>query len=180
MTLKEALSSRRARIHEKWLEVILSDYSPEGAGLFGGGKDRFANPVGFALREHTRSIVDNVLAGQPADAHLPSIEAVVKIRSVQEMPPSQAVGFVVSLKAVLRREGEDVIKANGREELDELESAIDELLLVAFDAYARGREQIFDIRVNETKRTVSGLIRRLNRIDQERHANDADAREMQT
>jgi hypothetical protein len=48
-------------------------------------------------------------------------------------------------------------------ELAELDGEIDRLALVAFDVYARCREILFNIRVDEVKRHVSGLLRRLNR-----------------
>ena len=42
---------------------------------------------------------------------------------------------------------------------------VDEVALAAFDVYAECREQVFDIRTNEMRRSVSYIVDKLNERD---------------
>ncbi len=65
------------------------------------------------------------------------------------------------LKKVIREKLEREVRENGiSEELIELESRIDGLALLSFDVYMKRREKLYEIRVNEVKNRVSGLMRR--------------------
>lgn len=165
MTLREALLQRRESIHQAWLDDTLATYPADSARFFKRERDKFANPVGNTYAVHTRAIADAIIDGAEPETVAADLEKVIKIRSIQEMSASQAVGFVFRLKTIIRDELAELREPDAHADLDELEQAIDSLALVAFDVYAQCREQLFDIRVNEVKRTVSGLMRRLNRID---------------
>ncbi len=64
-------------------------------------------------------------------------------------------------------------------ELDEFDRKVDQVALVAFDAYVQCREHLSELRISEVKRQVSWIIDRVNRrnsdsemapIDSEREA----------
>jgi hypothetical protein len=166
MTLKDLLNSRRAAIAQRWLENTLESYAPDAAGFFERQKDPFANPVGQALRTGTRAMVDCLLDGMDAEKICGCLEEIVKIRSIQDFTPAQAVSFIFSLRQIVRAELGEKLDSRQLDELAELDSRIDQMALFAFDIYAKSRERLYDIRVDEVKRTVSGLIRRLNREEE--------------
>ncbi|MGZ6142698.1 MAG: hypothetical protein ACXWLM_05135, partial [Myxococcales bacterium] len=68
------------------------------------------------------------------------------------MPPSRAVGFVFLLR--------DAIRAEAPSELAALEPRIENLALLAFDAYVEFRERVHRLREKELKRSVSTILRR--------------------
>ena len=74
-----------------------------------------------------------------------ALDAVLRIRAVQDVSPSQAVGFVIQLRSVLR-------EAPATFDLPLLESRIDQLSLAAFDKYMQCREQAFAARLHEAER----------------------------
>ncbi len=171
MTLNEALTERRESIHTRWLEDTLATYPADAAGFFRRERDRFHNPVGHTFAENLRAVADAFIDGAEADSVADHLEKLIKIRSIQDMTASQAVAFVFRLKVVVRAElAAEAEGARAAAELEELDRRVDSFALAAFDVYARCREQLFDIRVDEVKRTVSGLMRRLNRIDEDESA----------
>ena len=149
MGLNEALSAKRAAVLDRWFEAVLATYPPDTARFLSGGADPFANPVGHTVREGLGRLYDRFTADVP-DAELSSaIDGIVRIRAVQEFTPSAAVGFVYTLRAILREElAEAALDPAGQAAL---ESGVDRLALVAFDVYMKCREKIFDIRVREIR-----------------------------
>ena len=166
MTLKDLLHSRRAAIEKRWLEKTLESYAPDASAFFERQKDQFANPVGQALRAGTRTMLDCLLGEMDAEKVCGCLEEIVKIRSIQDFTPAQALSFVFSLKQVIREEFEGDLDADKSAELVQFEARIDQLALFAFDVYVKCRERLYEIRVSEVKRSVSGLMRRLNREEE--------------
>lgn len=149
MGLDEALTARRAAVLDRWFQAVLATYPEETARFLTGVGDPFANPVGHTLREGLGRLYDGLVAGAPAEEFSAAIDGIVRIRAVQEFKPSAAVGFVYSLREILRGElaGCGLVAA----EQAALEDGIDRLALVAFDVYMQCREKIFAIRVREIK-----------------------------
>jgi hypothetical protein len=166
MTLKDLLHSKKAAIGKRWLEKTLETYAPDASAFFGKQKDPFANPVGQALRTGTQTMLDCLLGDMDAEKVCGCLNEIIKIRSIQDFSPAQAVSFVFSLRQVIREELEGELDSSRLSELDEFDKRIDQLALFAFDVYAKCRERLYDIRVDEVKRGVSGLIRRLNREEE--------------
>jgi hypothetical protein len=83
-----------------------------------------------------------------------ALDVILRIRAVQDMSPSQAVGFVVQLRSILR-------EAPATFDLPLLEKRIDQLSLAAFDKYMQCREQAFAARLHEAERLTRthGLTR---------------------
>jgi hypothetical protein len=166
MTLKDLLHSRRATIAKRWLEKTLGTYAPDAAAFFDRQKDPFANPVGQVLRTGTRVMVDCLLDGMDAQKICGCLEQIVKIRSIQDFTPARAVSFIFLLRRVIREELSRELDSSRLIELEEFDTRIDQMALFAFDIYAKCRENLYDLRVDEVKRSVSGLMRRLNREEE--------------
>jgi hypothetical protein len=89
-----------------------------------------------------------------------SLEAIIRIRAVQDFTPSQAVAFVIQLKQIVREE----LGVGSSADLQGLEDRIDEVLLLAFDIYSKCRQKLNDIRVREVKNQVGRLLEKANLI----------------
>jgi hypothetical protein len=164
MGLTDLLRDRKDAVVGRWLEGALAIYSADAARMFSREKDPFANPVGHRLRVGTRGIVDGLLNGNDHGEISSQLEEIIRVRAVQEMDPSCAVGFVFGLKDAIRAElGDELGTVAVQQELFDLERGIDEIALVAFDIFARCRERLCELRINEVKRQVSWVMERQNR-----------------
>lgn len=159
--LWELLRTRRSEIAERWFEDALSAYPPRTVDAWRRERDRFANPVGHALRVGTRAVLDALLDGPDAHAARRGLEEILRIRAVQEMTPSEAVQFVFRLKAVVRAElGPILGDEAARRELTALEASIDETGLAAFDLYVEHRTRLTELRIEELKRNIPWVVGR--------------------
>jgi hypothetical protein len=152
------LQDRRRDILERWSKMILDAYPADAAGFLLGEKDRFRNPVGHAVRDGIQTLLDGILEDAPTSEMKPALDEIVRIRTVQDIPPSAAVGFVLLLKRAIR----DAVGGNpggeaGWEELSRLDSRVDALALAAFDIHAACREKIMEIRVDSMRRRSAAL-----------------------
>jgi hypothetical protein len=160
--LREHLRTRKEAVLERWLKDTLEAYAKDTSAFLKRRKDRFANPVGHALREGTRAILDNLLTGRAAERSRRALDDIIRIRAIQDFSPSLAVAFVLRLKRAIRAElGALTADPNVAAELTKLEEAVDGVALVAFDIYVESRERVYEIRVSEIKRQVAGLWGRL-------------------
>jgi hypothetical protein len=154
MKLEDLLESKRDTILKKWLELTLATYPPVTSRFLGAEKDRFLNPVGFTIAEEMGHLIDEILGGMEPGRIRRAMEAVTRIRAVQDLEPSVAVCFPFLLKNIVRNEfllcgpqwgtseRDDALKG-----LLDLESKIDAVVAVAFDMYMESREKICELRL---------------------------------
>lgn len=171
--IREHLRERKEAVLKRWLDDTVSVYADKTAKFLLKQKNPFANPVGNTLRDGTSSILDVLLRSGKAEEARPSLEGLLRVRAIQDLSPSTAVLFLFRLKRVLRKElGKIATQPGNATELAELDDAVDSMALVAFDVYMQCREEVFELRVNEVKRGVSYLQRRLGMGDFEFEPND--------
>jgi hypothetical protein len=145
------LAERKSAICARWLEAVLAGYGEATALRWRRVRDPFANPVGHAFQHGLPLLFDAVAGeGEPPAEALAALEAIVRIRSVQEAVPSRALGFLRLLRGAVQAEAPG---AN-------VDAQIEGLLLRAFDLYARFREQMLQLRQEELKRSVASILRR--------------------
>ncbi len=148
------LAERKTAICARWLDAVLQGYGPETALRWRRVHDPFANPVGHAFSTGLPLLFDAVAGtGDPSPAAMEALEQIVRIRSVQDLPASQAVGFLLLLREAIRAEAPSA-------DLAEINVRIEALLLRAFDLHLRFREQLLRIRQEELKRSVASMMRR--------------------
>ena len=162
--LYSLLSEKKETIASRWLDRLIDSYPPDTSKFLRKERDRFANPVGQSLARGIHALVDVLLLEDaPAEELAKPLDAIVRIRAVQELSASQALRFVFVLKEVVHE-----ALAQQREELGpalrDFEQRIDELALLAFEIYLGCKEQLYDIRVREMKRRTAKLVERMNRI----------------
>jgi len=160
--LLQLLASKREAVVARWLDRILENYAEEQSLFFKQELDRFRNPVGYVLRENLPLLLDAVLLGEWTPASRSAVDAIVRLRAVQDLSPVRAVSFVPLLKDAVRDELRNCRQIAPEERHHaELESRIDELARLAAELYAHCREQIRRIQAGERRRRnfVTGRMR---------------------
>jgi hypothetical protein len=161
MQLSALLSQKKAAILGRWLAMIFESYPPETAIFLRKEKNRFDNPAGYRISEGLEGLYGALLQEMDRDQVLTNLDEIIRIRALQNFTPSQALAFIFLLKIVIREElAEEILKENLAAELLDLESRIDGLALLGFDVYLRRREKIYEIKADEAKRRISGLMRK--------------------
>jgi hypothetical protein len=162
MTLRELLVEREGAVCGRWLDAVLRDYGELTASRWRREKDRFANPVGHALATGLPEIFEAAIGdGAPDSGAAGALEEILRIRSVQEIAPSRAVGFVARLREAIRDElAPEIAGGTHAAELSAIDARIERLVFLAFDRYVALREQVFRLRQEELKRSVGSILRR--------------------
>ena len=169
MNITELCNERRATLLPRWTELFFAAYPLDGPGFLRTQTDPFANPVGRIVRESLPVLYD-AAAGNDVepDAVHAALADLMRLRAVQDMPPAKAVGPVFLLKTLLREAvlpefvRQDAGGGNTVARLNEylaVESRVDSLGLMALDLYAGDREKVFNLRVEEIKRSQSQVVR---------------------
>jgi hypothetical protein len=165
LMLKELLLKNENSILKRWLDLLLETYPPDSETLMRKGKDQFTNPVGSTLSLETEVLFKKLREGIEDEKSQASLDAILKIRSVQDFSPSKAVEFIFLLKKAI---GETLKGEMGKEsvivEWLQFQSRIDNLALQAFDIYMGCREKIYEIRVNQAKGEKEMAFRMMERM----------------
>lgn len=165
MEFTTLLKQNREAILGKWFDLVIKTYPPDTSKFLAKQKDRFHNPVGHVITEATEKIFDQIVSTMDAGELQNALDGVIRIRSVQDFTPSQAVAFVFGLKSIIREvlggqtgKGESEISDG----LAQVESRIDRVALLAFDKYTECREKLHEIRTNEIRSRSIRLLDKLN------------------
>ncbi len=151
----------------QWVENVFASYPLDTKGFLRTQEDPFLNPVG----EMTHTVLD-VLYDAVTGEHLikgkaeAALERFVKLRAVQDFPPSQALGILYAFKSILRTALLEICRKEGLlEDLLEAESRLDTLALLAFDLYVKDRETLAEQRIREIRMQHAQLVRWAQRMD---------------
>jgi len=165
-SFREQLELKSESILGKWCQFIVDTYSEDTATFLNSENDRFINPVGYIISQESRTIYDELVHDMNLIKLESSLNEIVKIRSIQEFTPAEAIGFIFQLKKAAREElVEDIVGNDSYRELLEFESRIDQLALLAFDIYTDCKEKIHEIRVNEVMAHRESALRMLARTN---------------
>ncbi|MGW8207849.1 MAG: RsbRD N-terminal domain-containing protein, partial [Syntrophobacteria bacterium] len=165
MSLQKLLEENKSVILSRWFNSILETYPADTKQFLRTKKNQFDNPVAHRITSGIEGIFSQILNDAEEKDVSPFLDKVIRVRAVQDFSPSQAVAFIFDLKRLVREElGEDIREGQLSEELWRLEEEIDKISLQALDIYMKCREEIYELRVNEVKRSVSRLIDRANKI----------------
>ena len=151
---------------ERWFQLVLGTYPADTSRFLKQEKDRFINPVGYAISQEIEALYDELLQGMNSDKLAACLDNIIRIRAVQDFSPSQTIAFIFLLKKAIREElASEITENQVFEELLKFESRIDKLVLLAFDIYMKCREKVFEIRVNEAKAERERVLKLLERIN---------------
>ena len=166
MKLSDLLKKESEAILKRWLDLILETYPADTAALIRKEQNQFKNPVGATFSREIETLFKLLCEGVQNHECRTSLDAILKIRSVQDFSPSGAVGFIFQLKNAI----EETLKNEIRSEQNigawrALQSRIDALALQAFDIYMDCREKICEIRVNQAKAEKEMALRMMERMN---------------
>jgi len=147
----EILKERKQTILDKWFQDVAESYPEETTQFLGRKGDPFGNPVGHALRQGLGGLLEGLLSDAQPDDLASHLDEIVRIRAVQEFSPSRAVTFIFSLKRIVRDACGDGLPQG----LEDFDTAVDRLGLLAFDNYMACRERLFEIKVKELRDMVA-------------------------
>jgi hypothetical protein len=162
MTLKDFLEEKKGMILQRWFDRVLEAYPPDTQRFFRENPSPYSNPVGFTLRKGMEGIIAQILQPSGEDHARAILEPVMKVRAVENLPPSRGIDFILPLREVL---SEIVREENrkdflGQEWLD-LNSRISQLALLGMNLYSECREKVNQLRIKEWgKRAGAGQNRR--------------------
>lgn len=156
MTIKTLLADKQSILLQKWLRHVVATYPADSQQFFLNQTDPFANPVGRTTEKGLAGLIHLLIAGQQDDEAARSyLDAIIRMRAVQNFSASQAVAFIFAFKDILRDTlGSEIGRPESQEALRQLDRRIDALGLSAFDIYAACRDKISDIKANELKRST--------------------------
>jgi hypothetical protein len=165
MDLKDLLSQNESAILKRWFNLILETYPADAATLMRKDKDQFTNPVGATFSREIEVLFKELCEDSQKEKCQASLDSILKIRSVQDLSPSKAVGFVFLLKrAVGETLKNEMCQESIMDEWLKFQSSIDDLALQAFDAYMECREKICEIRIKQARAEREMAFRMMERI----------------
>ena len=164
MSLVELLKANKSVLVEHWFDEAINIYQAETGHFLRSKKDQFANPVGSTLGQGLDEIFDQLLEGLDRARVEPAVDRLVRIRAVQDFPPAQALGFIFSLKHLIRQRLAKELRGDPglAGELFAIDNQIDALALIAFDVYEACREKIHHLKAEEIKRLYFQAIKHSN------------------
>jgi len=120
----------------------------------------------------TEAVLDQVAGGMDRAAIVEALDPLVRIRAVQDMPPSAAVGFVLDLRDAVRGELGGEASAG---DLAEIDRRVDEVALAAFDLYMTCRQKVYEIKATELRHRSMAALERFGLLDDDPAAGEAPA-----
>lgn len=175
MSLRDLLRRNSGAILKRWVDLILETYPADTAAMMRKDTNQFSNPVGATISRETAVLFGELCEGTQAERCSVSLDAILKIRSVQDFSPSQAVGFLFLLKKAIA----DTLKGDLHRgpvvgEWQKFQSRVDEMILRAFDIYVDCREKICEIRVNQARAERDMAFRMMERMGHSRGKGEND------
>lgn len=165
MSLKPILLEKKDSLLASWFDRIVDTYPAETAKFLRNQKDRFANPVGQTIHEGIEGIFQELVQGGGIGRVTGFLDAMIRVRAIQEFTAAQAVAFIFFLKSIIRDEIRDLpLTPELAAELADLESQIDSLVLIAFDIFMQCREKLYDIKANEMRNMTYRLLQQANLV----------------
>jgi hypothetical protein len=160
MGLQELLRERREALADRWQELVLDSYPPQSAAFLRQEKDGFQNPVGATIRKAIDELTGTLVTGAGREGPSAALDALVRMRAVQNFSPRQAVGFVFLFRLALADVLRDELAGVRAEELIGLDASLDDLALEAWDRYAVCRDKVSELRSREATARTYTLLKR--------------------
>lgn len=159
--LVSILNKKKTAIVKKWFDLVVNSYPADTAAFLKSQKDQFANPVGHTTKKGLEAVFDEVVSGMDRDTIISFLDPIIRIRAVQKFTPSQAVGFTLDLKKVIREKLKKELKSvRVYAGLAEIDVNIDKLCLIGFDIFVGCREAIYQLKVNTERDKIYSAFSR--------------------
>jgi predicted RNA-binding Zn ribbon-like protein len=150
----ETIAMHREAILSLWQAAAMPH--AQQALRIGAAKPAVSAASSYVLKKDTEALFDWLISQDdaPLAPSAPaSLREMCKLRAVQTAAPSEALDFIVELKRIIRLVlSHDEIDSAQLGALYDFDTRVDQLLLLAFDAYSACREQIMNIKLDELRR----------------------------
>ena len=160
MGLPEILREKREALAGRWRELVMESYPPEAVAFLRQEKDGFRNPVGATIRRSIDELTGALITGASHESSSGALDAMVRMRSVQNFSPAQTVGFVFLFRRALADVLGEELSAVPAAELMGLIARLEDLALDAWDRYAACRDKVSDLRAREAVARTYALLKR--------------------
>ncbi len=147
------------RFARAWLTRTFRTYPEQTGGFLDGEPDPFRNPIGHTLRTALGDLSVELFGGFDRGRVATALEAVIRLRAVQEFSPEDAVGFVALAREAAREAAAAEASGLGPDAPGVIDARIDEMGRLAADLFERCREQIREISVRAARRRTFVLER---------------------
>ena len=149
--LQNLLIQNRDSLLQEWIDQTINTYEPEMVRFLKKEKNQFSNPVRNTIISSLEKIYDTIFTGDSVDEYN-GLEEIIKVRTVQDFSPSDALSFLFDLKKIIRSELQKCDqKVEAMDELYDIEERFDSLFKKAFNYYNDCRQKIQDIKMAEIK-----------------------------
>lgn len=160
MGLKKLLDQKKSEIVKRWFDQVIRSYASESSSFLLNLSDPFSNPVGSTTFHSLTEVFDGLITDKPREDMTTLFDPAIRIRAVQEFSPSASIVFVFFLKTIVHELAEKGLQSGDilQSDLDDFNSKVDGLSLIAFDIYMGCREQIFKFRAEHVKTRTLNLL----------------------
>ena len=160
MGLPEILRERRDALAGRWRQLVLESYPPEAVAFLRQEKDGFRNPVGATIRRSIDELTAALVTGAAGEGSSAALDAMVRMRAVQNFSPAQTVGFVFLFRRALAEVLGEELAGVPAAELMVLIARLEDLALEAWDRYASCRDKVSNLRAREATARTYALLKR--------------------
>jgi hypothetical protein len=169
MNFIDTLKQNKQKIIDHWFNRIVDTYPKDTARFLQKEQDPFANPVGNVTRNNMDALFDQLLQEKTDPQFLiDQVDPILRIRAIQNFSASEAVGFILDLKPIVRhviREQKFSLTLN---DYVAFEMRVDQLVLYAFDKFMSCKEKIYDLKANEVRNQSFEALERANLLKPEK------------
>lgn len=160
MDLSSYLTENRPKLVDQWIDAVIGTYPPDSVKFFKNTRDRFANPVGATIKRSIDLLFAEIIKDNMDPAMVQeAMDPIVRLRAVQEFTPSQALSFIFIIKPILQKAlAKQASDPAVQEFLRNVGVHAETLMLAAIDIYAKCREKIYLLRINQAKESVKKLL----------------------
>ncbi len=166
MNFSILILKKKSAVLKAWSDALL--VAPAGVSVDFRDKQRIliVESLGYDLEEGIGGLFDALLKGVIPDDVSRFLEGMVRIRAESGFTASQAVAFILEVKNTVRKElgNEALSNSSVSEELSAWSSVVDDLILYAFDIYARYREKVLDANAKKEREETLRLLKKAKLI----------------
>jgi hypothetical protein len=169
MNFIDALKQNKQKIIDQWFDRIVKTYPQDTTRFLQREQDPFSNPVGNVTQKNIDALFNQILNEKTDPQFLMDhVDPILRIRAIQNFSASDAVGFIIDLKPIVRH----VMRSKKFPlELDDyvaFEMRVDQLALYAFDVFMTCKEKIYDLKANEVRNQSFEALERANLLKPEK------------
>ena len=166
MNLKQCLTEKKPAILKAWSDAAL-EVPPGRSADFLKKQEALAADTGCSLEKGMEGLFNALLLGVMHNDVSRFLDDMMRIRVESDFTASEALGFILGAKRVVRRELGNIPfeDAQRAEEMSVWESVVDDMVLFAFDIYAKSREGVLAFKESEAKKETFRLLKKAKLID---------------